>query len=43
MKRGFAVVPILVALTMCVSSADAQSPFDPPQLPEGTPDLQASG
>ena len=39
MRRGFVVV-LLVVLALSVSSADAQSPFDPPRLPNGKPDLQ---
>ena len=36
--RNLAVVMVL--LVVCVSSADAQTAFEPPRLPDGKPDLQ---
>ncbi len=36
--RDRAVVSVL--LVVCVSSAGAQTPFEPPRLPDGRPDLQ---
>ena len=39
-KHRLAVVTILCALAVCVSSAYAQTPYDPPRLPDGNPDLQ---
>ena len=38
--RGFAILPILVALTMCALSARAQTSSAAPRLPDGRPDLQ---
>ena len=39
-KHRLAVGTILCALAVCVSSAYAQTPYDPPRLPDGNPDLQ---
>ncbi len=39
-RPAFALIPMLLALAVCVSPAGAQTPFDPPRLPDGRPDLQ---
>ena len=39
-RRAFVVAPVLFALALGVSTAAAQTAFDPPRLPDGKPDLQ---
>ena len=39
-RPAFALAPMLLALAVCVSPAGAQTPFDPPRLPDGRPNLQ---
>ena len=39
-RLGLVLAPILFALAVCVSSASAQTPLDPPRLTDGRPDLQ---
>ena len=39
-RLGFTVAAILSALAVCAAPAGAQTPFDPPRLPDGRPDLQ---
>ena len=39
-RLGLALASMLFALAVCASSASAQTPFDPPRLPDGRPDLQ---
>ncbi len=39
-RRALVVAPVLFALALGVSTAAAQTAFDPPRLPDGKPDLQ---
>ena len=39
-RPGSTVAAILLALAVGASAAGAQTPFDPPRLPDGRPDLQ---